>query len=88
MACECPFGADAGARQPRVDRNLCEGGPGAFGIGPTFVREVNESIPANWTMPGRQDGVTRNSVAMGSLFGSSVSSTQSQANVAPVGRLG
>ncbi|HID4131215.1 TPA: nucleotidyltransferase domain-containing protein [Pluralibacter gergoviae] len=59
-----------------------------FGIGPTFVREVNESIPANWTMPGRQDGVTRNSVAMGSLFGSSVSSNQSQANVAPVGRLG
>lgn len=59
-----------------------------FGIGSTFVREVNESIPPNWTMPGREEGVTRNTVVMGSLFGSAAGGSGSQADVKPVGRLG
>ncbi|ENZ2688593.1 nucleotidyltransferase [Salmonella enterica] len=60
----------------------------SFGIGRTFIDEVNAEIPANWTMPGRAEGVTRNAASMGALFGSTVGSDQSQANVKPVGRLG
>lgn len=59
-----------------------------FGIGRSFVDEVNTSIPNNWTMPGLPSGMSRNSVSMGALFGSVASSDQSQADTKPVGRLG
>ena len=60
----------------------------SFGIGRTFIDEVNAEIPVNWTMPGQAEGVTRNAASMGALFGSTAGSNQSQANVKPVGRLG
>lgn len=60
----------------------------SFGIGRSFIDEVNTSIPNNWTMPGLASGMSRNSVSMGALFGSVVGSDQSQADTKPVGRLG
>ena len=60
----------------------------SFGIGRSFVDEVNASIPANWTMPGRPSGMNRNSASIGALFGSVAGSDQSQADTKPVGRLG
>lgn len=60
----------------------------SFGIGPTFIRGVNNELPANWTLPGRAAGMTRNAMLMGSLFGASTASAHSQASATPVGRLG
>lgn len=60
----------------------------SFGIGATFIKGVNNDIPANWTMPGRPSGTTRNSAAMGVFFGGASGTTSSQAGVRPVGRLG
>ena len=60
----------------------------SFGLGPTFIQAVNSEIPANWTMPGRADGTTRNSLAMSSLFGGASGTANSQEDVKPVGRLG
>lgn len=59
-----------------------------FGMGPTFITEVNNEIPAHWTMPGRSEGVTRNSMSMGALFGGASGDESSQAEVKPVERLG
>ena len=59
-----------------------------FGIAPAFITAVNNEIPANWTMPGRPDGTTRNSTSMGSLFGGASGGGTSQSSVKPVGRLG
>jgi hypothetical protein len=59
-----------------------------FGIGPSFIAQVNGSIPPNWTLPGRSEGTTRNSTAMGSLFGGVSGSKNSQSSVKPVERLG
>lgn len=59
-----------------------------FGIGPTFIKGVNNERPANWTLPGRATGMTRDAMLMGSLFGASTASTQLQASATPVGRLG
>jgi hypothetical protein len=59
-----------------------------FGIAPAFITAVNNEIPANWTMPGRPDGTTRNSASMGSLFGGASGGGTSQSSVKPVGRLG
>lgn len=60
----------------------------SFGIGPAFISKVNNSIPPNWTLPGRPEGTTRNSVGMNSLFGGVSGSKNSQAGVKPVDRLG
>lgn len=60
----------------------------SFGMGPTFISKVNGDIPANWTMPGRSDGTTRNSVSMGALFGGVSGDENSQVSVKPVERLG
>jgi hypothetical protein len=60
----------------------------SFGMGPAFVTRVNNSIPPNWTLPGRPSGITRNSTAMGSLFGGLSAGRTSQASVKPVDRLG
>lgn len=60
----------------------------SFGIGPAFITKVNNDIPANWTLPGRPDGTTRNSTAMTSLFGAASGVGKSQASVKPVERLG
>lgn len=60
----------------------------SFGIGPAFVKRVNNSIPANWTLPGRPEGTTRNLSSMSLLLGGASGSSQSQAAVKPVGRLG
>lgn len=59
-----------------------------FCIGPTFIKGVNNELPANWTLPGRAAGMTRNAMLMGSLFGASTASAHSQASATPVGRLG
>ncbi|MCH1995650.1 nucleotidyltransferase [Achromobacter xylosoxidans] len=59
-----------------------------FGIAPAFITAVNNEIPANWTMPGRPAGTTRNSASMGALFGGASGGGSSQSNVKPVGRLG
>ncbi|WP_349733434.1 nucleotidyltransferase domain-containing protein [Pseudomonas jessenii] len=59
-----------------------------FGIAPAFITAVNNEIPANWTMPGRPDGTTRNSASMGALFGGTSGGGNSQSSVKPVGRLG
>ncbi|QPL45332.1 nucleotidyltransferase [Halomonas sp. A40-4] len=59
-----------------------------FGMGPTFITEVNNEIPAHWTMPGRPEGITRNSVSMGALFGGASGDESSQAELKPVERLG
>lgn len=59
-----------------------------FGIAPALITAVNNEIPANWTMPGRPDGTTRNSASMGSLFGGASGGGTSQSSVKPVGRLG
>ncbi|WP_043527815.1 nucleotidyltransferase domain-containing protein [Litchfieldella xinjiangensis] len=60
----------------------------SFGMGPAFITEVNNEIPGDWTIPGRQDGVTRNSLSMGALFGGASGDESSQAEVKPVERLG
>ncbi|MGD8175431.1 nucleotidyltransferase domain-containing protein [Marinimicrobium sp. ARAG 43.8] len=60
----------------------------SFGVGPTFVTLINNEIPANWTMPGRPEGKTRNALSMGALFGGTTTSGKSQADVKPVERLG
>lgn len=60
----------------------------SFGIGSAFITEVNNSIPSNWTLPGRPDGTTRNSAGMSLLFGGVSSSKNSQVGVKPVDRLG
>ncbi|KIQ03278.1 MULTISPECIES: nucleotidyltransferase [Pseudomonas] len=59
-----------------------------FGMAPAFITAVNNEIPANWTMPGRPDGTTRNSASMGALFGGASGGGTSQSSVKPVGRLG
>ncbi len=59
-----------------------------FGMGLTFITEVNNEIPANWTMPGRSNGTTRNTISIGAIFGGSTASETSQASVKPVERLG
>ncbi|EPN2804871.1 nucleotidyltransferase domain-containing protein [Serratia marcescens] len=60
----------------------------SFGIGNTFITAINNEIPANWTLPGRADGTTRNTVSMGALFGGTSAAGSSQAKVKPVERLG
>lgn len=60
----------------------------SFGIGNTFITAINNEIPANWTLPGRSDGTTRNTVSMGALFGGISAAGSSQAKVKPVERLG
>jgi hypothetical protein len=59
-----------------------------FGIAPAFITAVNNEIPANWTMPGRPGGTTRNAASMGALFGGASGGGNSQSSVKPVGRLG
>ncbi len=59
----------------------------SFGIGKKLINNVNSEIPANWTMPGRKAGITRNTVDLGALFGSA-SHANPQTNVKPVERLG
>ena len=59
-----------------------------FGMGKTFTSDVNNEIPANWTMPGRPVGTSRNSLAMGSIFGGLSAEASSQEKVKPVERLG
>lgn len=59
-----------------------------FGMGKKFTNDVNNEIPANWTMPGRSAGITRNTLAMGSIFGGSSAGASSQDKVKPVERLG
>lgn len=60
----------------------------SFGIGPEFITGVNNEIPSNWTLPGRSEEITRNTMLMGTFFGSGVGSEASQANIKPVDRLG
>lgn len=60
----------------------------SFGMGPAFILAVNNEIPSNWTMPGRPEGTTRNSISMGALFGGVSGTVNSQEDVKPVGRLG
>ena len=60
----------------------------SFGMESTFISVVNNELPANWTMPGRPNGTTRNTVLMGSMFGTNTASGHSQASVKPVERLG
>lgn len=59
-----------------------------FGVGSTFVAAVSNDIPANWTMPGREEGVTRNSTSLGALIGGQSGTRNSQVAVKPVDRLG
>ncbi|WLI13434.1 MULTISPECIES: nucleotidyltransferase [Pseudomonas] len=59
-----------------------------FGMAPAFITAVNNEIPANWTMPGRPDGTTRNAASMGALFGGASGGGNPQSSVKPVGRLG
>lgn len=59
-----------------------------FGIGTTFITAINNELPANWTLPGRTEGITRNSISMGALFGGASASGSSQSQVKPVERLG
>ncbi|WOB51314.1 nucleotidyltransferase [Xanthomonas hydrangeae] len=59
-----------------------------FALGSTFVTMINNDIPGNWTMPGRKIGHTRNIATIGSVFGSSVSGSQSQDGVRSLERLG
>lgn len=59
-----------------------------FGMNPAFIASVNTDIPANWTLPGRAEGTTRNTATLGALFGISSITSKSQASVKPVERLG
>ena len=60
----------------------------SFGMAQDFITEVNNMIPVDWTLPGRPDGITRNSTTMNALFGGTSATAGSQADVQPVGRLG
>jgi hypothetical protein len=60
----------------------------SFGIGASFITAINNEIPANWTLPGRPEGITRNTLSMGALFGGTSAAGSSQAKVKPVERLG
>lgn len=59
----------------------------SFGIGKKLINEANREIPKNWTLPGRKEGTTQNSVTLAALTGITASS-ESQASVKPVERLG
>jgi hypothetical protein len=59
-----------------------------FGVGPALISAVNSEIPSNWTMPGRPEGITRNTTSMASLFGGVSGTANSQEDTKPVGRLG
>jgi hypothetical protein len=60
----------------------------SFGMSTEFVTAVNTDIPTNWTLPGRVEGITRNTVSMGALFGGGSASATSQTSIKPVERLG
>ena len=60
----------------------------SFGMAQAFIKEVNNMISVDWTLPGRPDGITRNSTTMNALFGGTSATAGSQADVQPVGRLG
>ncbi|MCF5918836.1 nucleotidyltransferase, partial [Xanthomonas perforans] len=59
-----------------------------FALGSTFVASVNNEIPANWTLPGRKLGHTRNVSMIGSVFGSGVAGNQAQDGAGSPERLG
>ncbi|MBP2840534.1 nucleotidyltransferase [Pseudomonas sp. PNP] len=59
----------------------------SFGIGKKLINEANRELPKNWTLPGRKEGITQNSVALAALTGIAISS-KPQASVKPVERLG
>lgn len=59
-----------------------------FGISASLITEANNEVPANWTLAGRKAGVTRNALAMGTVFGANTSSADDQKEVKPVERLG
>jgi hypothetical protein len=59
----------------------------SFGVGLGLIADVNNAIPAHWTMAGRKAGMTRNVLSATAIFGGSSHAT-SQTNVKPVERLG
>ncbi|AWB76454.1 nucleotidyltransferase [Stenotrophomonas maltophilia] len=59
-----------------------------FALSSNFVVSVNNDVPANWTLPGRKLGLTRNVSTMGSVFGGGVAGHQAQEGAGSPERLG
>jgi len=59
-----------------------------FGVGPSFVTEVNREIPHTWNLAGRPLKTTKNEIALGALSGHHASGSEPQSQTKPVGRLG
>ncbi|HCF7008356.1 TPA: nucleotidyltransferase [Pseudomonas aeruginosa] len=59
-----------------------------FGVGKALIEKALGELPGNWTLPGRTQGTTANTVRLGALVGGSAASAASQASIKPVDRLG
>jgi hypothetical protein len=59
-----------------------------FGLPTTFVNDVTKALPTDWTLPGRKEGTTINSISFGVFAGAAASSSASQSSIKPVDRLG
>lgn len=59
-----------------------------FGVSKMLVEDVNRELPGNWTLPGRASEVTANAARLSALVGGTAATSNSQASVKPVDRLG
>jgi hypothetical protein len=59
-----------------------------FGVSEWLVEDVVKNIPNDWTLPGRAEGTTRNTLSLSQLTGAASSAAAAQTDVRPVGRLG
>ena len=60
----------------------------SFGVSESLVEDVVKGIPNDWSLPGRAEGTTRNTLSLARLTGAASSVVGTQGDVRPVGRLG
>lgn len=60
----------------------------SFGIPTSRIQSIIDTFPRNWTLPGLKAGESLNTLSTTALFGAGFSASKSQAETAPVKRLG
>lgn len=60
----------------------------SFGIPYSRVKDIVNSMPRSWTLPGREKGISLNSLSKSALLGAGAVTTNSQAEVKTVERFG
>lgn len=60
----------------------------SFGVSESLVEDVVKGIPNDWSLPGRAEGTTRNTLSLARLTGAASGVVGTQGDVRPVGRLG